>query len=797
VSREDGVRNLLGWSGLLVLALVAGGAVMVLELAAPRLTAPFVGTTALTWTVVIGTFLLGIAVGNALGGRLVDRDVPGALPVLFVLAAATAATTPWLYDAVRSLMGGWPHGLRVALGVPLTFLPAALVLGTLAPAVARHLLRLDARGRPGRRLGAIAAAGAAGSVAGTMLAGFVLVPELGTRAIFGGTALLLVAAAALAGGTLPFTRRRTPAPRPPEERAPPGGWTALAALAGAAILAVEIAAGRIVSDRLGASVYTWTSVIGVVLTGLTIGAWIGGMLADRYAPRPLLRLLLVVAAILVTYGLWGGAVLEVAEEHATEFEWDWAWTTFLGTAVAFLLPSIALGSLSPVIIRAALADPRADGRIVGGLYAAGTLGAVGATLCVGFWVLPWLGTERLLLLVAFLLAAASGVIRGRQPYALHAALVLLALAAHLDVDPAPQVGRWLRIRERSAAFHVEDSRYYRIRVRPTEKTRWVKLEEEPRIEKLRSSPLLEHAWWDSTRGRLEWDGEMSIPQQALLRTIARTRADQRAVQHLRQLTKHDQRFLQLDRLIHGYVDLQEPGWLGYEYEELYAAIVQRHAPERRQVRALFLGGGAFAFQRYLLAQDYREFSCTTVEIDPRVVRTAYDHLGLEPDPRLRIVIDDARNFVDGPAADEPPYDFVFGDAFNDLAVPFHLTTREFAQTLARRMTPDGVYLLNVIDSYDSGLFLGAMLGTLGEVFDHVRLLSLTPRHDETRDTFVIAASNAPLHVTDLTVGPGEFQSVILYDAVDVADLRARVDGLVLTDDHAPVETLLAPVVRDR
>src|SRR5262249_55619278 len=83
--------------------------------------------------------------------------------------------------------------------------------------------------------------------------------------------------------------------------------------------------------------------------------------------------------------------------------------------------------------------------------------------------------------------------------------------------------------------------------------------------------------------------------------------------------------------------------------------------------------------------------------------------------RVRTHIGDARNFVDDrireneklAAAGKPPitYDFVYGDAFNDLSVPWHLTTREFSERIARLLTPgQGVYLVNIIDIYPRARF---------------------------------------------------------------------------------------------
>ena len=68
--------------------------------------------------------------------------------------------------------------------------------------------------------------------------------------------------------------------------------------------------------------------------------------------------------------------------------------------------------------------------------------------------------------------------------------------------------------------------------------------------------------------------------------------------------------------------------------------------------------------------------------------------------------------------DSKRFDLIFGDAFNDLSVPYHLTTVEFAKRLKQHMTPDGAYLMNIIDDWRYALFLGSMVNTLQKVFKH-------------------------------------------------------------------------------
>src|SRR5688500_11896082 len=66
------------------------------------------------------------------------------------------------------------------------------------------------------------------------------------------------------------------------------GWLVLAFTASCATLVLELVAGRLLAPFVGVSLYTWTSIIGVMLAGVSLGSWLGGRLADR---RPDARLL--------------------------------------------------------------------------------------------------------------------------------------------------------------------------------------------------------------------------------------------------------------------------------------------------------------------------------------------------------------------------------------------------------------------------------------------------------------------------------------------------------------------------
>jgi spermidine synthase len=171
---------------------------------------------------------------------------------------------------------------------------------------------------------------------------------------------------------------------------------------------------------------------------------------------------------------------------------------------------------------------------------------------------------------------------------------------------------------------------------------------------------------------------------------------------------------------------------------------------------------------------------------------------------------DARNFVDDRlradrgSTDPVQYDFIYGDAFNDLSVPYHLTTREFNEKLERLLAPDGVYMINIIDIYREGLgrFLGSFVSTALETFPYVYVFSSdaegpTPN----RDTFVVACGRQPLDIFQLGRRQADFEYEGRLFAWSQAGIRggemdtvlARARGMILTDDFAPVDVLLAPV----
>lgn len=183
-------RGSLAGVGATALVFVCSAAVLVIEILAGRLVAPYVGVSLETYTGIIGTVLAGIAIGTAVGGRLADRVDPRSLlgPTVLAGGVTAIASVPVVTVLGPAVAGGGPVAI-VALALAAFVVPTA-VLSAVSPMVAK--LRLATIAETGAVVGGLSAAGTAGALVGTFATGFVLVAALPSRPIVFGIGVALV-----------------------------------------------------------------------------------------------------------------------------------------------------------------------------------------------------------------------------------------------------------------------------------------------------------------------------------------------------------------------------------------------------------------------------------------------------------------------------------------------------------------------------------------------------------------------------------------------------------------------------
>ena len=223
-----------------------------------------------------------------------------------------------------------------------------------------------------------------------------------------------------------------------------------------------------------------------------------------------------------------------------------------------------------------------------------------------------------------------------------------------------------------------------------------------------------------------------------------------------------------------------------------ATLVARQSPD---LRALFIGGG-YTMPRYL-EEVHPRSTVEVIEIDPEVTRVAFDYLGLRRDTRIVVYHEDARMAV--PKLPFAQYQLVVGDAFHDVSVPYHLTTREFNDQLRALLTEDGIHAVNVVDKLQDRAIPQSLREHPSEGPSPTSYVIREDADwaDDRQRTQVVAASLRPLSRADveeanLLAGRGEPIGNFMPEDVFGAWLGSR-KSILLTDDYAPVDNLLASV----
>jgi predicted membrane-bound spermidine synthase len=199
-------------------------------------------------------------------------------------------------------------------------------------------------------------------------------------------------------------------------------------LGGMTSIGTELSLSRLIAPYFGDSTFIWANVIGLTLTFLAIGYWLGGRLADRF-PR-----LWVLYSITAMAAVWC-ALLPYLARPVLQFSLDAfddvAVGAFYGSLLGVLLilsvPITLLGFVSPYAIRLRMVDVGHAGNTSGNTYALGTIGSIAGSFLPVLVLIPWVGTRRTFLILGGLLFIPSiiGLLRLR---AVPQAAVATALA---------------------------------------------------------------------------------------------------------------------------------------------------------------------------------------------------------------------------------------------------------------------------------------------------------------------------------------------------------------------------------
>ena len=235
---------------------------------------------------------------------------------------------------------------------------------------------------------------------------------------------------------------------------PVGGriaWYAVAIfLSSAGLMVLEIAAGRLLAPYIGVSLYSWTAIIGVVLGGLALGNWLGGVWADRGGSEQSAGLVLGLGA-LSCIGIL--LLLTLVAPPLQRSELGLLTASFLFVAALFFLPAMLLGVVTPLLTTLALRLDVRTGHIVGMMHALAALGSIVGTFATGYLFIQYFGTHAVII--------GTGVVLGLLALAflLRARWRLLGLAVL-----ALAITAWTQVRGGFLQPCDRESNYFCIRV---------------------------------------------------------------------------------------------------------------------------------------------------------------------------------------------------------------------------------------------------------------------------------------------------------------------------------------------
>lgn len=177
-------------------------------------------------------------------------------------------------------------------------------------------------------------------------------------------------------------------------------------------LGFEMVASRILTPLFGSGIYTWATIISIVVAGLMAGYFLGGIVADRWPGFRLAAVIKLVAGLYLVFVWW--TARGHLEDAISGIESDITALFVSGIFVCFP-PLLVLGMYAPLSVRLLLKEPWDAGKISGGLFAISSLGNIVGILVTTFFLIPSIGTRAitagfavflLLSAVASLLAAA-------------------------------------------------------------------------------------------------------------------------------------------------------------------------------------------------------------------------------------------------------------------------------------------------------------------------------------------------------------------------------------------------------
>ena len=529
------------------------------------------------------------------------------------------------------------------------------------------------------------------------------------------------------------------------------GWLLilLVFIAGACSLAVELSASRLLAPYFGTSLFVWANLIGLILLYLTIGYYVGGLVADRY-PRPgVLYLLTTAAAFLI--GVIPFIASPILSWSLTSFA-TYSVSVFYGSLVSvillFAIPMILLGCVSPFAIRLRIEQVGKSGHTAGQLYAISTAGSILGTFLPVLWLIPTIGTRYTFFVfaVSLLLMSVIGLI------------VTQLNRPQPPKSPGSRVGATLAVGLRVG-------------------------------KNLLSILLL----IPMSMAIFSMHGPIKPPSGSNGGGILVTERES-AYNYIQVVRVGDEIQLVLNEGV-GIHSIYNPKQIltqgPWDYFMIAPYFNKPPFTQNQVRRACIIGLGAGTVPREINAA-YGPIPIDGVEIDGAIVDIGRQYFHMN-EPNLHVIVQDGRYYLQTTSR---KYDLIGIDAYQQPYIPFQLATLEFFQEVRAHLTPSGVAVIDAGRTNKDFRLVEALAQTMRGAFTNVYIIDT-----ERFMSSLIIGTNAPTSLDNFRVNAARLTNPLLQSvaraSIVYGNMREeRTTNIYFTDDRAPVEQLIDQIIFD-
>ena len=487
--------------------------------------------------------------------------------------------------------------------------------------------------------------------------------------------------------------------------------------AGISVMAVELGASRLLAPYFSSSQIVWTIIIGTIMIAMALGNIYGGRSADKKPDPDVLYRRILIAAIwiaaipvlgkYVIIGIAGVIIFTINSNYLI-------WAAFIACMVVFVFPLFLLGTVTPSLVKYTVDSLDDNGKTVGNLGAANTIGSIIGTFIPTFVSIPAVGTA-----VTFLIF--SGI------------LLVLALIYFINAKRGVKKSLISVILFIACCVFGHDSSF---------------------------------AFWEND---ITYEGE--------------------SVYNYLQVKEDDENVILSTNVLFGVQSIlkKNEGLTGMYYDYAMAAPYMAGIKEKEELDMLILGMGTGTYatqcKRY-----FGDISIEGVEIDDKITDLAVQYFELPED--VPVTTYDGRAYLN---SIDKKYDVIMVDAYQDITIPFQMSSVEFFTLVKDHLSEDGVMVVNMnMRGQKEGNITEYLSDTIANVFDEVYTVDVS--FNTNRELF--ATNNTEvLKVFEDNLAKEDNEDLSAMMEKVALNLNSYEKGdYLMTDDQAPVELLGMKVI---